>query len=149
MVMRKTAFALFLPPAATAVLFSLILFCLFTTIGYSQQAATATLTGRIVDPNGAAMAGAVVTASRKGTGTSRDATTTGEGLYVISNLPADEYEVKVQSKGFTNKVFPSLRLQVGQTSALDVQLEVNVKETVIIDDRYNFELVNASTSVVD
>jgi hypothetical protein len=147
--MSKTAFALFLPRAAKAVLFSLVSFFLLTAISYSQQAATATLTGRIIDQNGAVMTGVVVTATRKGTGTSRDATTTGEGVYVISNLPADEYEVKVQAKGFTSKVFPSVKLPVGQTSALDIQLEVNVKETVTIDDGYNFELVNTSTSVVD
>jgi hypothetical protein len=147
--MSKAAFALCWTRAAKAALFGFILVCLVATVSYSQQAATATLTGRIVDPNGAVIAGAVVTATRKATGTKRETTTTDEGLYAISNLQADDYEVKAQSKGFANKVFSSVTLHVGQTSKLDIQLEVSLKETVVIDDRQNYELVKTGTSVVD
>lgn len=135
--------------ASKVALFCFILICVLSTRSYSQQAATATLTGRIVDPNGAVISGAIVKATRKATGTSREATTTDEGVYVISNLAADDYEVKAQAKGFANKVFSSVMLNVGRTSTLNIQVDVNLKETVMVDDRHNYEVINTSTSIVD
>ncbi len=117
--------------------------------GYGQQSATATLRGRVVDPNGAVVSGAQVIAEHKATGVRRTTTTNDEGLFVISNLAAGDYEVRAQAKGFADKVLSAITLQVGQTFTLDLTLTVSVTEKVVIDDRLNYELVNTSASVVD
>src|SRR6267154_6393032 len=68
---------------------------------YAQQAATATLNGRVLDPNGALVPGAVVALTEKATGVKRETTTNGDGIYVLSNLAPGEYGVRIEAKGFT------------------------------------------------
>jgi outer membrane receptor protein involved in Fe transport len=114
----------------------------------AQQAATATLSGTVKDPNGAVIADAQVQATQTATSVKRETTTNAEGVFVLTNLAAAEYEVKIQSPGFAvRKVV--VTLQVGQTFTLDLALTVSLSEKVVIDDRFNYNLVNTSDSVVD
>lgn len=115
----------------------------------AQQIATATVSGAVKDPNGALVSGAQVTVTQKATGISREATSNGNGFFVITNLAAGIYEMKVRAKGFAEKIIPAVDLQVGQTFNLEVPMAVTVQETVTLDDRFNYELVNTTTAVVD
>ena len=116
----------------------------------AQQAATATLRGRVVDPNGSVVSGAQVIARHKATGVKRTTTTNDEGIFVISNLAAGDYEVRAQAQGFAERLFPLVTLQVGQISALDIPVQVNIKETVTIDRDFDAENpIDTSTSVVN
>lgn len=115
----------------------------------AQQSATATLSGAVKDPNGALVAGAQVTATQKATSIRRQAVTNDVGVFVITNLAAGLYELRVRASGFADNVIPSVSLQVGQTFDLDVPLAVTVQETVILDDSSNYELVNTTSSVID
>ena len=104
---------------------------------FAQQAATATLNGRVMDPNGAVVPGAVVTVTEKSTGAKRETTTNGDGVYVLSNLAPGEYNVRVEAKGFSNKASSDpIVLNVGQVVSLDAKLEVNAlnsTETITLD----------------
>ncbi|HUS09328.1 MAG TPA: carboxypeptidase regulatory-like domain-containing protein, partial [Pyrinomonadaceae bacterium] len=121
--------------------------CVLTTS--AQQGATAAISGAVKDSNGALVTGAQVTVTQKATGVSREATSNGEGYFVITNLAAGIYELKVQAKGFAEKIVPSINLQVGQTFDLDVSIGVTVQETVTLDHRFNYELINTTNAVVD
>ena len=66
----------------------------------AQQSATATLAGRITDPAGAVVAGAQITVEQPATGLRRETSTSGEGLYVFSSLPAGDYLVTVPAVSF-------------------------------------------------
>lgn len=115
----------------------------------AQQSASATLTGRIVDPNQAVVTGAQVTALQNATGTARSTTTNADGVFVLTNLPADEFAVKVQSPGFASKTV-SVTLQVGQSETLNVTLSVGsvaVDADMISSDP--LAAVNTEASVVD
>jgi hypothetical protein len=90
----------------------------------AQQAAKATLTGIITDPNGAVVAGASVTATQTATGIYRKTTTNDEGLYVLTDLAPGEYEVRMEAKGFATRLTTNVLLQVGQTVTLNGPLEV-------------------------
>ena len=63
--------------------------------------ATATLLGRVVDPNGASVAGAKITATNHATGINRVGETDREGNYAIPALPVGDYEIEVQASGST------------------------------------------------
>jgi len=121
----------------------------FSLDASAQQSATATVSGVVKDSNAALVTGAQVIVRQKGTGISRNTTSNGDGFFAITNLPAGSYEMKVQAKGFAENVIPSINLQVGQTFNLEVPLAVTVQETVTLDDRLNYDLVNTSTAVVD
>src|SRR5882724_3445940 len=119
---------------------------------YAQQAATATLNGRVLDPNGALVPGAVVAVIEKATGVKRETTTNGDGIYVLSNLAPGEYDVSVEAKGFTRKVSSApVVLNVGQVVSLDARLEVNSLESssTIVDLVEYKPLIDTNTSVVD
>jgi outer membrane receptor protein involved in Fe transport len=115
----------------------------------AQQSATATVSGVVQDSNGALVTGAQVIVTQKATGISRNTTSNGDGFFAITNLPAGTYEMKVQAKGFAENIIPNINLQVGQTFNLEVPMAVTVQETVTLDDRFNYDLVNTSTAVVD
>ena len=89
-----------------------------------QQAAKATLTGTVTDPNGAVVPGASVTATQTATGVRRETVSNDEGLYVLTDLAPGEYEVRVEAKGFVIRLVTNLSLQVGQTVTLNSPLEV-------------------------
>jgi hypothetical protein len=56
--------------------------------------------GQVFDPSGSLVASAKVTAKSKDTGLTRETVTNAEGAYVLAELPASEYVVSVEAKGF-------------------------------------------------
>src|SRR5215471_13474674 len=70
---------------------------------FSQQAATATMRGRVVDAHGAAIAGAQVSVTQQGTSARRETTSNGDGFYVLSGLAPGDYLVKVSATGFASR----------------------------------------------
>ncbi len=125
------------------------LLCALTPFASAQQATTATLSGRITDPNGAVVAGAQITATQKATGVKRDTTSNDEGFYVLSNLPPGDHDVRVEGKGFITRVSSSpIPLQVGQDVTLNVRLEIGVAESMTID-LVDYPLIDLNTSVVN
>ncbi|HEY0460657.1 MAG TPA: TonB-dependent receptor [Pyrinomonadaceae bacterium] len=124
-------------------MFFVLVFC--TTPAFSQSP-TATLTGVVFDPNSAVIVGATVTATNKATNLSRTAATNEEGVYVISNLPVGEYEVKTEAKGFQLYKADKI-LNVGQTLNFEVYLVIASSTYIPTLDIYNG--VDTQTSKVD
>jgi hypothetical protein len=122
-----------------------------SSVVYSQQSATASLSGTIKDQNRALVQGASVSVRQKATGVSRDTVSSDNGNFVVTNLATGVYEVRVKAEGFAEKVLPDISLQVGQTTDLDISLSVDVQatETIVLDHRFNYELVNTTSAVVD
>ena len=65
----------------------------------AQQSATATLSGAVKDSNGALVTGAQVMVTQRLLSIKRQAVTNGVGVFVITNLAAGVYELKVRAKG--------------------------------------------------
>src|SRR4029077_6045760 len=59
------------------------------------------ISGRVLDPNGAAVASARITVQQEGTGFSRSAVTDSDGLYVVPSLQPAKYSVSVEAPGFS------------------------------------------------
>lgn len=118
--MKRTLLALF----AAAVLFG-------PSPASAQIGQTAILTGTVTDASGAALPGVLVTASSEALlGGSRTATTEQTGVYRFPALPPGAYKVTLELSGF-RRVTRDARLQLGQTTSVDVTLEVGgVEETV-------------------
>src|SRR5215470_17491841 len=81
------------------------------------------LTGKVYDPNGARVPGAIVQAKSEETGLERLATTTDEGFFIFTNLPPGIYEVSIQAQGFAVRA-QRVRVFVGSVVRLDTQLSV-------------------------
>jgi len=66
------------------------------------QSPLATVSGRVLDPNGAAIIEATVTARNIDTGVTTTVQTNGIGIYHLVNLPAGNYEFSVSKKASTS-----------------------------------------------
>src|SRR5437763_1805767 len=88
-------------PPFFARLVALCLCLAFLTINAFAQseATTGNIEGRVLDPNGAVVPNATVTAKNKDTGFERSATTDGEGNYRIILLPPGKYTVSARGAG--------------------------------------------------
>jgi outer membrane receptor protein involved in Fe transport len=140
---------LFLKGIRKSIILATLMVLVVATLVQGQQAASATLTGTIKDPNGALVSGARVSATHKVTGTTRETTANENGAFVITNLATGLYDIKVSATGFEERTVSQITLQVGQTSSLDISLSINVKEIVTLDDQFSYELVNTTNAVVD
>src|SRR6266545_2404297 len=91
------------------------------------------LTGKVYDPNGARVPGAIVQAKSMETGLERLATTNDEGFFILTNLPPGVYEVGVQAQGFAVRA-QRVRVFVGSVVRIDTQLSVTpvqVQEEIV------------------
>jgi hypothetical protein len=125
-----------------------MLICSICLTAFAQQSATATLTGRVVDPNGAVIVGAQITATNKATDVKREIKTSDQGIFVLTNLAPGEYEVKAEAPGFKKRELVA-NLEVGQIATIDLALDIGtiaVGEDLFAPD---LDLVNRVSSVVD
>ncbi|HET6934539.1 MAG TPA: carboxypeptidase-like regulatory domain-containing protein, partial [Candidatus Angelobacter sp.] len=90
----------------------------------AQSASTATIVGQVVDPQGAVVPNAKVTATNNATGVGRTVTTTSTGNYAIPNLPPGTYTVKVSAKGFSEGEAKDITLNIGDQRDLGIKLGV-------------------------
>jgi hypothetical protein len=88
------------------------------------QTATATLTGSVVDPSGAAVVAAKVLVRNTSTGAERTTATNSDGRYYVAALPPGDYEVRVEQAGFKTALRRGITLQVQQIAVVDLQLEL-------------------------
>ncbi|MBK9709074.1 MAG: carboxypeptidase regulatory-like domain-containing protein [Acidobacteria bacterium] len=99
------------------------------------QSATATLTGTVTDASGAVVSGASVTVTDIAKSVARKATTNGDGLFVLPQLPPSRYKIKVEQIGFASAELAEIVLNVGEQAALRIQLKVaQIGEVVTISD---------------
>ena len=97
---------------------------------FAQTTSTQIL-GTVLDPSGAAIAGANVEATRKSTGEKRFAQSNETGNYVLLNLESGEYMLAVSAPGFRAERISSLQLELSQRARVDVTLKVgDVAEAV-------------------
>jgi hypothetical protein len=95
------------------------------------QDVTATITGTVTDPSGAAIAGATVTSKSVERGISYTAVTNDAGLYRIPQLPVGNYDLRVEKTGFQTALYPAFTLVLNQIARIDVELKVGqISQTV-------------------
>ena len=98
--------------------------CLFGAVHPHAQQGTGELRGRILDVQGGVLPGATVVAKNEATGQVREIVSGGDGSFFMSALTPGVYELTAQLSGFRRYQRTGVRVEVGKTFALDVQLEV-------------------------
>jgi hypothetical protein len=115
-------------------------------IGYGQSG-TATITGSIFDPSGAAVNGATVTITDAGTGFTRATTSNATGNYNLPGLRPGVYSVQVENPGFRRYQQTDFRVEVDQTARLDVQLQLG-QTSEVIEVRATAQLLHTENATV-
>lgn len=101
------------------------------TVPLCAQTDTASLSGTISDPSGAAIAGATIRISNVATKTSRQTTSDNSGRYLFALLPPGVYETTVEADGFKRFTDAQVRVQVALPTVLDVSMVVGATSEVV------------------
>ena len=88
------------------------------------QVTTGTIAGTVRDSTGGVAAGATVTVTETGKGTSSTYVTDANGAYTAPFLIPGTYEVAVELSGFKKHLRRGIVLQVNQHARVDVTLDV-------------------------
>jgi len=104
--------------------------CLLITLvaGWNAvaQQITGSIRGTVVDPSGAVVQGASVSAKQTETGLMRAARTDRDGTYILLELPVGHYQLQVEAKNFQTYVQEGISLNVNETATVLVHLVVGV-----------------------
>ena len=96
-----------------------------------SQEVTATITGTVTDPTGAAVSGAKVTATDVQRGVPYSTQTNTAGVYDLPRLPVSTYDISVEMTGFQTIVQKGIVLELNQTARVDLKLQLGaVTQTV-------------------
>jgi len=90
---------------------------------FAQQT-TGNVTGRVLDPQGAAVPGVSITAKSATTGFTRSEVSDAEGLYRLPAMPVGTYDITAELQGFTTVANKGIEVNIGQTVTLDFQMKV-------------------------
>jgi hypothetical protein len=95
------------------------------------QTSRGTVAGTVIDPNGAAVAGANVTLLNTQTNVSRTSTTNDEGVYRFDAVDLGNHTVTISAAGFGELVKTNVLVNAGQTSTVDAQLAVGSTQITV------------------
>ena len=116
----------------TRLLWWVMAFVLAAAPVWGQGNPTGAVSGQVVDPDGLAMPGVLVTATSPGLQGARTATTSANGDYIIPFLPPGDYVVTFELQGFQT-FKQTVRIEIGATVALPVKLALaSLAETVTV-----------------
>jgi hypothetical protein len=115
-------------------LFALLLL-LFSYDSYAFAQIAGQLSGRILDPSGAAVAGANVALTNVSTQAVTTTSATDSGDYIFINLIPGSYRIDVSAKGFSNLVRVGLTIVTGKTTTVDLRLSIGSdREAVTVNE---------------
>ncbi len=98
------------------------------------QETTGTITGTVVDPSGATVQGASVTAKDVDRGTVFTAQTNETGTFNLTRVPIGTYIVTVTAPGFSAANYPKFALELNQTARLEIKMKVGTaSETIDVE----------------
>ncbi len=107
---------------------------LFIAISVSTslgQTTNGSIQGSVLDPSGAAVSGATVTARNMDTGLTNVSKTTDAGVYALPNLPPGRYSVTVEANGMKKYAQEGVTVATASTVALDLKLQLgSASETI-------------------
>ena len=94
---------------------------------------TGSISGIVVDPQKAVVAGAVVTVKNLETNAAQTVAADSEGRFRFQSLPVGTYGMTVEQKGFARYVMSSITITLNQAAVIDVAMELSgTKEEVTV-----------------
>lgn len=114
-------------------LLPVLLLSVLLPAGAAAQEFRGSISGKITEASGAAVANANVTITNISTNTTTTASTNGAGDFSVLYLTPGRYRVTVEAPGFKKTIRDNIEVRVGDRLALDLELEVGgVTETVTV-----------------
>ena len=101
------------------------------TLNVAGQQITGSIRGTVLDPSGAIVQAATVTAKHIETGLTRAAVTDRQGAYVLEELPIGHYQVEVQARGFEKYLQQGISLDVNENATISIHLKVGAETQLV------------------
>src|ERR1700752_2342274 len=98
-----------------------------------SQATTGVIRGTVTDPGGTPVTGATVVVRETQTGFQRQFTSNERGVFIASLLPLGAYDVTARAVGFTEARRTGVRVSVGETVNLNLQLAAVTLQAVVVE----------------
>jgi hypothetical protein len=124
---------------------TLLVMALLTSLNLAGQQITGSIRGTVLDPSGAIVQDATVTAKQIETGLTRAVVTDRQGEYVLVELPIGHYQLEVRAKGFQTYLQQGISLDVNQTATVGIHLKLG-SETQQVEVSANAALVQSTVS---
>jgi hypothetical protein len=86
------------------------------SLGAAAQQISGSIRGTVLDPSGAVVPAAAITAKQVETGLTRTAVADRQGSYVLVDLPIGHYQLEVQAPGFQTYLQQGISLDVNETA---------------------------------
>src|SRR5215470_17724048 len=97
------------------------------------QGSTGSLSGLVVDPKGAVVAGATVVVKNVATNQENTTQTSNDGTFNVPSLATGIYTATINAAGFKQAVVTEIKIDVGKPSSIQIELEVGAAtETVTV-----------------
>ncbi len=110
--------------------FFAVILILGATSGWAQSA-TGTISGQVMDPQGATIAGSEVKLVDTSTNSTQGTTTNEVGRYTFISVPPGVYNLTVSHPGFTQAKIQAQKVEVGVSLTLNVTLELGATSTIV------------------
>lgn len=113
------------------------LYCLSLVVfALSAHAQTAgQLQGRVLDPSGAAVAGAQITLTNLSTNSGIATSTTSSGDYLLVNVLPGTYRINVSAKGFSNLARTGITVATGKIATVNLRMVLGqAQQTVTVSE---------------
>lgn len=123
-----------------------IILLAFTAITSVAQTGQGSITGRVTDPKGNFLVGAVVIVTNDATQEQNKTKTNDSGVYNVGSLDPGTYSVSVSSKGFTQESLQGLIVSAADTVQGDASLKVG-SETMTITVTAQDSLLSTTSDV--
>src|SRR5262245_18379489 len=114
-------------------LFTLSVFLTITISAFGQaDVNSAAVKGTVADPQGAAVANAVVNVKDLDQGAVRTGTTDSNGEFQVRLIRPGLHDITVDAPGFTQYLLKDIQLTVGQTATFEIKLQVGGVKTEVV-----------------
>jgi hypothetical protein len=123
--------------------------CLFALSSVaSAQKITGGITGTVIDPSGAAVAGAGIAVTDEATGKTFQTTSQTDGTFQVIELPPGNYAVKTEAKGFAKTRVEHVLVQVATVTTVTVKLTMGeTNQEVVVSAADVTKVDTVSTTV--
>ncbi len=122
-----------------------VLLIVLASFEVDAQQITGSIRGAVVDPSGAVVQSAAVSAQQTETGLTRTAITDRDGAYVLVELPIGHYQIRAEAKGYQKYLQEGISLDVNQTATVNVHLKLGA-ETQQVEVKADAQLVQSTVS---
>ncbi|MBI1354219.1 MAG: hypothetical protein GC160_07725 [Acidobacteria bacterium] len=118
---------------------------LFATAGAFAQQGGGTISGTVLDPQGASIPGAEIEVKNVDTNATFKTSTNESGFYTAPGLAVGSYEISAQSSGFKRALRSGVTLLVNQNAQVNLTLEIG-QVAEVVEVRADAALVDTSSA---